>query len=106
MAEFQYDVFLSYRHKPLDAEVTQKTLRFLETYRLPGDLREKGHSGVRRVFRDTEELPVSRILSNTIENALKEARCLVVVCSPDTPESARDRKTLCRDTRFLPRRMR
>ncbi|MBQ6662553.1 MAG: toll/interleukin-1 receptor domain-containing protein [Firmicutes bacterium] len=87
MAGFQYDAFLSYRHKPLDGDVTQRVLRFLEGYRLPGSLREKGGRGIQRVFRDTEELPVSRILSNTIENALQSARCLVVICSPATPES-------------------
>ena len=87
MTAFRYDVFLSYRHKPLDAEVTQKTFRFLESYRLPGSLEREGHRGVRRVFRDTEELPVSRILSSTIEEALRDARCLVVICSHDTPSS-------------------
>lgn len=87
MNENRYDVFLSYRHKPLDSEVTSRTLRFLETYRLPKALLEKGCHGIQRVFRDTEELPVSRILSNTIENALQSAKCLVIVCSKDTPSS-------------------
>ena len=85
--EFQYDVFLSYRHKNLDSVITQKTFHFLESYRLPASLRCKGHPDIRRAFRDTEELPVSRILTDTIDNALRSTKCLLVVCSTDTPSS-------------------
>ena len=85
--EYNYDVFLSYRHKPLDSAVTRKAFHMLESYRLPAALRKQGFSGVRRAFRDTEELAVSRILSNTIEEALRSSNCLVLVCSPDTPSS-------------------
>ncbi len=85
--EFAYDVFFSYRHKPLDAEITQKTFHALESYRLPDALRKRGYPDIRRAFRDTEELPVSRILTDTIDKALHSTNCLVVVCSPDTPSS-------------------
>ncbi len=85
--EFQYDVFLSYRHKSLDSVVTQKTFHFIESYRLPASLRRKGYPDIRRAFRDTEELPVSRILTDTIDNALRATKCLLVVCSTDTPSS-------------------
>ena len=84
---YDYDVFLSYRHKPLDAAITQKAFHALESYNLPRIFRKSGFSAVRRVFRDTEELAVSRILSNTIEEALRSSNCLVVVCSSDTPSS-------------------
>lgn len=84
---FDYDVFFSYRHRPLDSEITQKLFNLAENYRLPASLREKGMHGVRRAFRDTEELPVSRILTDTIDNALRSTDCLVVVCSEDTPSS-------------------
>ena len=84
---FDYDVFFSYRHKPLDAEITQKTFHALESYRLPDALRKRGYSDIKRAFRDTEELPVSRILTDTIDKALHSTNCLVVVCSPDTPSS-------------------
>jgi len=84
---FDYDVFFSYRHRPLDSEITQKLFNLAENYRLPSSLREKGLHGVRRAFRDTEELPVSRILTDTIDNALRSTDCLVVVCSTDTPSS-------------------
>ncbi|MCQ2558262.1 MAG: tetratricopeptide repeat protein [Oscillospiraceae bacterium] len=82
-----YDVFLSYRHKPLDGEITQKTFNFLERYKLPKSLLEQGARPIRRVFRDTEELAVSRILTHTIDEALRSADYLVIICSPYTPES-------------------
>ena len=84
---FRYDFFFSYRHKPLDAEITQKTFNLVESYRLPKALRERGCEDVRRAFRDMEELPVSRILTDTIDQALHSTRCLIVVCSTDTPSS-------------------
>ena len=84
---FRYDFFFSYRHRPLDAEITQKTFNLAESYRLPKALREQGCRDVRRAFRDTEELPVSRILTDTIDQALHSTRCLIVVCSTDTPSS-------------------
>ncbi|MBQ6621817.1 MAG: toll/interleukin-1 receptor domain-containing protein [Mogibacterium sp.] len=82
-----YDVFLSYRHRPLDNEITQKVFNLLERYRLPETLRKKGYTGVQRAFRDTEELAVSRILTETIDQALHSANCLIVICSTDTPDS-------------------
>ncbi len=84
---FDYDVFFSYRHRPLDSEITQKLFNLAENYRLPAPLREQGMHGVRRAFRDTEELPVSRILTDTIDKALHSTDCLIVVCSTDTPSS-------------------
>ncbi|MGN0982743.1 MAG: tetratricopeptide repeat protein [Candidatus Limivicinus sp.] len=84
---FDYDVFFSYRHKNLDNIITQKTFHFLEGYRLPASLRRKGYQDIRRAFRDTEELPVSRVLSDTIDKALRATNCLIVVCSTDTPSS-------------------
>ena len=85
--QFKYDVFFSYRHRSLDNQITQKTFQRLEAYRLPASLRRKGYPNIRRAFRDTEELPVSRVLSDTIDKALHSTNCLVVVCSTDTPSS-------------------
>lgn len=65
--QFDYDVFLSYRHKNLDSIITQKTFHFVESYRLPASVRCKGYKDIHRAFRDTEELPVSRILTDTID---------------------------------------
>lgn len=84
--DYQYDIFLSYRHRPLDSIITQKTFHMVESYRLPKALRSQGHD-IRRAFRDTEELSVSRILTNTIDRALHSTNCLLLVCSTDTPSS-------------------
>ena len=84
---FKYDIFFSYRHKPLDGEITQKCFNAVESYRVPKSLREQGCADVQRAFRDTEELSVSRILSDTIDQALRSTRCLIIVCSTDTPSS-------------------
>lgn len=84
---FDYEVFFSYRHKNLDNIITQKTFHYVEDYRLPASLRRKGYQEIRRAFRDTEELPVSRVLSDTIDKALRSTNCLIVVCSTDTPSS-------------------
>ena len=35
MSKFNYDVFLSYRHKPLDETITKRVFNMLESYRLP-----------------------------------------------------------------------
>lgn len=85
--EFTYDVFFSYRHRPLDGEITQKSFNAIESYKLPKALKEQGFKDIRRAFRDTEELPVSRVLTDTIDKALHSTNCLIVVCSTDTPSS-------------------
>lgn len=83
----RYDVFFSYRHKTLDSEITSKVFQWVEGYRLPASLKAQGYQDVQRAFRDAEELPVSRILTDTIDDALRSAKALIVVCSQDTPLS-------------------
>lgn len=83
---FKYDVFLSYRHRPLDSEITEKVFQWFEGYKLPKSLKEQSPKGI-RAFHDTEELPVSRILTETIDEALTSTNVLVIVCSTDTPSS-------------------
>lgn len=80
----EYDVFLSYRHKPRDNKICKKAHTLLETYKPP---RRYKSADIKRVFRDDAELPVAGILSNSIAEALKSARTLLVICSTDTPES-------------------
>lgn len=82
--EYMYDVFLSYRHKPLDNRICKKLHTLLETYK---PVRRFRTARISRVFRDDEELPAAGILSDTISRALVSSKYLVVVCSPDTPES-------------------
>ena len=84
---FRYDVFISYRHRPLDNVITQKVFNALESYKLPRSLKAQGYEDIKRAFRDTEELQVSRILTETIDSALDSTNCMVVICSPDAPLS-------------------
>ncbi|MBR6113838.1 MAG: toll/interleukin-1 receptor domain-containing protein [Oscillospiraceae bacterium] len=85
---FRYDVFISYRHRPLDGVITEKVFNALESYKLPRAVKACGYEDIKRAFRDTEELQVSRILTETIDSALDSTNCMVVVCSPDAPLSA------------------
>ena len=39
---FKYDVFFSYRHKPLYTEITKKAFQWFESYRLPASLKGEG----------------------------------------------------------------
>lgn len=85
--QFNYDVFLSYRHRPLDNIITKNVFNALESYKLPKPIRARGCPDIDRVFRDAEELSVSKILTETIDDALRSAKCLIVICSTDAPLS-------------------
>jgi outer membrane protein assembly factor BamB len=85
-AGFKYWAFISYSH--VDRKWGDWLHRALETYRPPfGLVGKAGRDGpVRRtnppIFRDREELPSSASLSDNINNALRESRYLIVICSP------------------------
>ena len=97
----EYAAFISYRHKPLDIAVATRLHKSIEQFRIPADLRreEKKNPGTvftnwegaiperMLVFRDREELPLSNDLTSDIFDALDHAKCLIVVCTPDTPKS-------------------
>ncbi len=84
----RYDAFISYRHTPLDMEMAKKVHTGLETYHVPGAVKKKtGKKKIQRVFRDQEELPIGSDLNDNIAGALKESEWLIVICSPNTPES-------------------
>jgi hypothetical protein len=78
----RYVAFISYRHTDPDRYWAKWLHSRLETYRVPKTLR---HSGLParpgRVFRDEEELSASADLSERIDEALTDARFLIVVCS-------------------------
>jgi MTH538 TIR-like domain (DUF1863) len=84
--EFRYWAFISYSHA--DAKWGDWLHAALETYRLPSRLVRRARSGdaiprrVFPVFRDREELASSASLGENIENALRQSRALVVICSP------------------------
>ena len=84
----KYDAFISYRHTKMDLEVAKKLHKALETYHIPKSVQKKtGKKKINRVFRDQEELPIGSDLNDNISSALREAEYLIVICSPDTPDS-------------------
>ena len=97
----QYAAFISYRHRPLDIAVAMKVHKCIERFKIPGDLRreeKKNPGSVCKnwegappeklvVFRDRDELPLSNDLTSDIFDALDNAKCLIVICTPDTPKS-------------------
>lgn len=83
----EYAAFISYRHLPLDIAVAEKLHRSIERYVIPRDLRKNGQKHPGLVFRDREELPLSNNLTADIFEALDNANCLIVVCTPETQKS-------------------
>ena len=86
--ERSYIAFISYRHRPLDKQAAEMIQRKIENYRVPKEFREKaGGDRLGMVFRDEDELPASSSLSNSITYALDHTKYLLVICTPDLPES-------------------
>lgn len=97
----EYAAFISYRHRPLDIAVAMKVHKCIERFKIPRDLRreeQKNPGSVFKnwegmppekllVFRDRDELPLSNDLTSDIFDALDNAKCLIVICTPDTPKS-------------------
>src|SRR5437879_6107303 len=87
----KYWAFLSYSHT--DKKWGDWLHKALETYRIPRRLVGKeSRDGkvperVYPIFRDREELPVSADLGANINEALKESRYLIVICSPRSAQS-------------------
>ena len=86
-AERRYKAFISYRHRPLDMAIAKKLHKRIERYVIPKDLRKNEEKKLGLVFRDQDELPIANNLSENIRIALDHAEFLIVICSPDTPQS-------------------
>ncbi len=83
-----YNAFISYKHEPLDTKIAKEVQQSLERYRIPERLQEKRKiKKIERVFRDTEELSLTKNLSETITEALDNTDYLIVICSKKTKES-------------------
>ena len=76
----KYLAFISYRHIKPDEKVSARLRRFLESFHLPASCPIPKR---RKCFRDTDELPTSTDLGADIENALKDSRYLIAVCSEE-----------------------
>ena len=83
----KYKAFISYRHRELDIAVAKKIHKSIERYTIPRYLRKNGQKRLGLVFRDREELPLSSNLTDDIFSALDNSEFLIVVCTPDTPQS-------------------
>ncbi len=87
--DYAYEAFISYRHLPKDREVALKVQRALEGARIPKELRDKyPRARLGKLFRDEDELPTAASLPDMIVDALRRSRYLIVVCTPQTRESA------------------
>lgn len=85
----KYDAFISYRHLPRDMYVAKGIHKALETARIPKKIQQlTGKKKIQRVFRDQDELPIGSDLGEKIEAALRESEYLIVICTPQTKESA------------------
>ena len=92
-----YQAFISYRHADNTLEGRQWATwlhQAIETYQVPDELVGKKNSRgeeiperIFPIFRDEDELPADADLGNSIANALKASRLLVVVCSPNAVAS-------------------
>ena len=91
MSEYKYKAFITYSHK--DENWAAKLHKSLETYSIPkrlvGQETEYGPIPKRLnpIFRDREELPSATDLGRTINAALEQSACLIVICSPDAARS-------------------
>src|SRR3954447_1547535 len=85
----RYAAFISYRHAPADRRWAMWVHRALETYRVPKRVQRTAGLPPRvgRCFRDEEELAASADLPAEIDEALRQSKYLIVVCSPRTPQS-------------------
>ena len=108
---YKYWAAISYSHQ--DRSWGDWLHKSLETYRVPKALvgrpsrNGKVPARVFPVFRDREELPGSSDLGENIQNALKQSRYLVVICSPRSAvsrwvfEEVRLFKSMGRENRIL-----
>ena len=90
LKEVRYDAFISYRHMEPDSYVAQRIHRKLEGFKLPHSVKKKtdiGKTKISRIFRDEEELPLSKDLSTPINQALENSDYLICICTPNYPES-------------------
>ena len=69
-----YNAFISYKHADLDNKIAAYVEKHLERYHIPAKIRKKtGIKKIERIFRDTDELPITSDLTGTIEEALTSA---------------------------------
>lgn len=85
----RYTAFISYRHLQPDIKQAKWLHESLERYEVPKRLQEIKRLPPRlgTCFRDVQDLSAAPDLRGTLEEALRNSRFLIVVCSPGTPKS-------------------
>ncbi|HEV8588804.1 MAG TPA: toll/interleukin-1 receptor domain-containing protein [Pyrinomonadaceae bacterium] len=90
-SNLKYWAFISYSHA--DEEWAKWLHKSIETYRVPRKLigRETAQGAVPKrlfpIFRDRDELPGASDLGGKIQEALRQSRSLIVICSPKSAVS-------------------
>lgn len=83
----KYAAFISYRHRQPDQSVAIHLHRMIEHYSVPKELRKEGEKRLGRVFRDEDELPLSKDLGESIHAALEGSEFLIAICTPEYQKS-------------------
>lgn len=98
--DFSYDAFISYSSfrkageaSQVDRKIAEHLHRSLESYRVPRALLKKSSGRARiprrlkKIFRDRDEVRVSSNLNESLTEALRRSRFLIVICSPRAQQS-------------------
>ncbi len=85
----EYIAYISYsRHTALDRGAAQLIQKQIESYTVPGDLRNvSGDKKVGIVFRNEDESPMSSILPDKILQAIEHSKYMIVIGSPERTAS-------------------
>lgn len=86
----RYAAFISYSHA--DERDAIRLQRWLESYRLPGNLARANQVGpaskrIGAIFRDRADLAAATSLTDAIRAAIAQSAALVVLCSPEAAAS-------------------
>jgi hypothetical protein len=84
-APLQYSAFVSYSRR--DSRIASRLQRRIEGYRLPHRITAHGKKRLRPVFRDRDDLTAASDLSEALRAALRSSEYLIVVCTPNAPQS-------------------
>src|SRR5215213_8619008 len=98
--DFIYDAFISYSGvrkmgdaSYVDEKIAERLHRSLESYRVPHALLRKSPAQanvprrLKKIFRDRDEVRVSSNLNDSLTEALRRSRFLIVICSPRARQS-------------------
>jgi WD40 repeat protein len=84
-ADFDYDLFISYRRDTADRDIAARLQNELQRFTTPW---YRPRTRALRVFRDQTNLQASPDLWGTLEQAMSSSRWLLLVASPRSAESA------------------